>query len=95
MMGGRGKLLGGIMSMYVDSSVCLRVKWGESERFRIDSEVRQGCIMSSWLFNVYMDAVMKEVKMWMGRNGVRYLEEGRGESGDYLASCMQMTCSVW
>ena len=30
--------------------------------------------MSSWLFNVYMDAVMKEVKM---RMGVRFLEEGR------------------
>ena len=30
------------------------------------SGVRQGCIMSPWLFNVYMDAVMKE-KMGMGR----------------------------
>ena len=33
--------------------------------------------MSSWLFSVYMDAVMKEVKMGMGRSGVRFLEEGR------------------
>ena len=38
--------------------------------------------MSPWLFNVYMDAVMKEVKMGMGR---------REESEDCLASCMQMT----
>ena len=37
--------------------------------------------MSPWLFNVYMDAVMKEVKMGMGI---------RGESGDYMASCIQM-----
>ena len=28
-----------------------------------------GCIMSPWLFNVYMDGVMKEVKMGMGRRG--------------------------
>ena len=54
----------------------------QSEGFRIDSGVRQGCILSPWLFNVYMDGVMKEVKMGMGK---------RGESGDYLASCMQMT----
>ena len=47
---GRGKLLSGIKSMY-DSSACVKV--GESEQFRID-RVRQGCIMSSWLFNVYM-----------------------------------------
>ena len=38
--------------------------------------------MSHWFFNVYTDAVMKEVKMGMGK---------KGESGDFLASCMQMT----
>ena len=32
---------------------------GESEWFRIDSGVRQGCIISPWLFNVYMDRMMK------------------------------------
>ena len=30
-----------------------------------------------WLFNVYMDAVMKEAKMEMGREGVRFQEDGR------------------
>ena len=33
--------------------------------------------MSSWFFNVYMDAMMKEVKVKMERIGVRFLEEGR------------------
>ena len=33
--------------------------------------------MSPWLFNVYMDGVMKEVKMAMGGRGVRFQEEGR------------------
>ena len=68
--------------MYVDSLACVRIKGGKSERFRIDCGVRQSFIMSPMLFNVYMDEVMKEVKMEMGR---------RGESGDYVASCMQMT----
>ena len=62
-----GKLLSGIKSMYVDSSTCVRVKGGESERCRIDSGVIQGCIMSPWLFNVYMDEMMMEVKIgWEG-----------------------------
>ena len=39
------KLLCGIKIMYVDSSVCVRVKGSESERFRTDSEVRQGFIL--------------------------------------------------
>ena len=72
------KLLSGIKSMLVDSLACVRVKGCESERFRIDSRVRQGCIMSPWLFNVNMDAVRYEVKMEMGRRGVKFLDEGRG-----------------
>ena len=58
-----GKLLSGINSTYADSSAYVRIKGDLSEQFRIDSGVRQGCIMSPWLFNVYMDAVMKELKM--------------------------------
>ena len=54
-----GKLLSGIKSMYVDSSACVRVKGGESEQYRTDTGVRQGYIMSPWLFNVYMDGMMK------------------------------------
>ena len=37
--------------------------------------------MSPWLFNVYMDAVMKEVTMGMGRMRVRFTEEEK-ERGD-------------
>ena len=33
--------------------------------------------MSPWLFNVYIDGEMKEVKMRMGRKGVSILEDGR------------------
>ena len=45
MMWGGGKLLSGIKSMYVASLACVRVKGGRSEEFRIDSGVRQRCIM--------------------------------------------------
>ena len=48
----------------------VRVNEDESEWFKINSGVGQWCIMSSWLFNVYMDAVMKEVKMGMGKKGL-------------------------
>ena len=46
----------------------------ESECFKIDTGVRQGCIMSTWLLNVHMGAVMKKLKMEIGRMGVRFLE---------------------
>ena len=53
--------MSGIKNMYVDSSVCVKIKGGESKQFKIDSGMRQGCIISSWMFNVYMDGMMKEV----------------------------------
>ena len=39
------KLLSGIKSMYVGSSAYVRVKWGESKLFRIDSGVRVNCLV--------------------------------------------------
>ena len=56
--------------MHVNSLVC--VKESESECFKIDSVVRHGFIVSPWLFNAYMDVVMKEVKMGMRRKGVGF-----------------------
>ena len=65
-----GKLLNGIQSIYVNSLACVRIKRSESECLVIDSDVRPGCIIFSWLFNVYTDGVMKEVKMGIGRKRV-------------------------
>ena len=62
-----GKLLNEIKSMYVNSLACIKVKGNKSNCFRIENVVGQSCIMSSCLFNVYVGAVMKEVKMGMGR----------------------------
>ena len=55
--------------MFVDTLARVIIKGGENELFRIDSVVKQACIMSPWLFNVYMDEVMKEVKMEMEKEG--------------------------
>ena len=65
-----GKLLDGIKSMYINRIACIRVKGGEIKCFRINRSVRQLYIMSPWPFNVYMDAVMKEVKMGVRRRGL-------------------------
>ena len=57
-----GKLLDGIEDMYVTSLVCVRIKGVKNEYFRNDSWMKHGWIISSWLFKVHMDAVMKKVK---------------------------------
>ena len=32
------------------------------ESFPIGVEVRQGCVVSPWLFNIFMDGCMREMK---------------------------------
>ena len=51
----------------------------ESDWFNINSGVRQGCVMSPWLFNLYMDGVMKELGVGVSGDGVRMMENGRAE----------------
>ena len=59
---------------------------GKRECFSIDSGVIRVFIISFWLLNVYMDVVMKELKMGRGMMGVRFLEKG-GER-------MEITCPL-
>ena len=48
-----GKLLKAVLSFYVDSRACVRVGKDVSEWFPVNVGLRQGCVMSPWLFNVY------------------------------------------
>ena len=41
----------------------------EGEWFRVGVGLRQGCVMSPWLFIVFMDGVMKEVREAVGDVG--------------------------
>ena len=76
MYGVGGKPLSGIRSIYVNSLVSVKIKRGK-ECFSIACDIRQGLFMSPWLFNVYMDAGMKEGQMGTGRIGVKFLGEDR------------------
>ena len=54
-----------------------RVCREEGEWFEVGVGLRQGCVMSPWLFNLFMDAVMKEVKEKAGDVGVTMRDERR------------------
>ena len=49
-----------MQSFYVDSRACVRVGNDVSE---CPVNVGRGCVMSPWLFNVYMDGVVREVNV--------------------------------
>ena len=58
-----GKLLKAVQSFYVDSRTCVRVGNDVSEWFPLNVGLRQGCVMSPLLFNVYMDGVVREMNI--------------------------------
>ena len=68
MYGVGGKLLKAVQSLYIDSKACkrlvlvivrlVRVQNDVSEWFPDNVGLRQGCVMSPWLFNVYMNGMV-------------------------------------
>ena len=56
-----GKLLKAVKSLYVGSKACVRVGNELSDWFEVRVGLRQGCVMLPWLFNLYIDGVVREV----------------------------------
>ena len=52
-----------VHSFYEDNRACVRVRNKVSEWFLVNVGLRHGCVMSPWLFNVYMDSVFREANM--------------------------------
>ncbi len=47
-----------------------------SDSFAIGVRVRQGCVMSLWLFNIFMDGCMREMQAKVGNVGARLKVNG-------------------
>ena len=73
-----GKLLKPVQSFYVDSRACVRVGNDVSEWFPVNVGLKQGCVMSPWLFNVYMDLVVREVNVRVLGKGLELLGANGG-----------------
>ncbi len=56
------QLLEGIRS-YENASASVWVNGELSESFKLEVGVRQGCMMSPWLFSIYMDECIREMKV--------------------------------
>ncbi len=63
-----GQLLEGVRS-YENASASVWVNGELSEGFNVEMGVRQGCMMLPWLFIIYTDGCMKEMKCIVGNTG--------------------------
>ncbi len=71
MYGVGGQLPEGVKSFYENASAFVRVLSELSESFNVEVGVRQGCIMSPWHFNIYMDGCIREMKVRVRDLGAR------------------------
>ena len=55
------KIIESVQSFYIYSRACVRMGNDLSEWFPVNVGLRQGCVMSPWLFNVYIWMV------WFGK----------------------------
>ena len=65
-----GKLLKAVQSFYVDSRACVQVGNDVNEWFPVNVGLKQACVMSPWLFNVYMDGMVTEVNIRVLHKGL-------------------------
>ncbi|CAF1113431.1 unnamed protein product [Rotaria magnacalcarata] len=59
-----------VQLLYEDTSAQIRIDYDVSESFAMNTGVRQGCILSPILFNVYIDYIMKQVIQQANVQGV-------------------------
>ena len=69
-----GRLLQGVKSLYVGSKACLRVGNEVSGWLPMRVGLRQGYVMSPWLFNVYIDGVVREVNARVLGRGLKLID---------------------
>ena len=63
----------GSKKFFCESRAFARGESGVSEWFDVTVCLRQGCVISSWLFNMYIDGVIKEVNARAQGRGVQFL----------------------
>ncbi len=66
-----GQLLEGIRSFYASASASVYLNRELSESFSVAVGVRQGCVMSPWLCDIYIDGCIREMKVGVWDLGAR------------------------
>ncbi len=67
-----------VKNFYEGSRACVRVGRGENGWTEVHVGLQQGCVMSPWLFNVYMDGMVRQVNTRVQGKGLVML----GEDGE-------------
>ena len=75
-----------ITKLYSEQSACVRTESGMTSEFKIKKGVRQGCVLSPNLFNLYTEKIFREVEDMKGTNigGVNINNLRNADTQSYL-----------
>ena len=60
-----------LRNLYADQEATARTRNGTTDWFQIGEGVRQGCILSLCLFNLYADYIMRNAKLKEAQAGIK------------------------
>ena len=60
-----------LRNLYLNQQATVRTEHGETNSFNIGKGVRQGCILSQTLFNLYAERIMREAALDESKDGIR------------------------
>ena len=63
-----------LRNLYAGQEATVRTGHGTTDRFQIGKRVRQGCILSPCLFNLYAEYIMRNVGLEKAQAGIKIAE---------------------
>ena len=78
-----------LRNLYAGQEATVRTGHGTTDWFQIGKGVRQGCILSPWLFNLYAEYIMRNAGLEETQAGIKIA----GKIS--ITSDMQMTPPLW
>ena len=60
-----------LRNLYAGQEATVRTGHGTTDWFQIGKGVRQGCILSPYLFNLYADYVMRNARLDRAQTGIK------------------------
>ena len=60
-----------LRNLYAGQEATVKTGHGTTDWFQIGKEIHQGCILSSWLFNLYAEYIMKNARLEEAQAGIK------------------------
>ena len=60
-----------LRNLYAGQEATVRTRYGKTDWFQFGKGIRQGCILSPCLFNLYAESIMKNAGLAEGQAGIK------------------------